>query len=240
VQAEPWRHFYESDLQSLYALVAPSVAFFAYLATLGRARAARAGDAQARFVFAYAAAFAVEALVDPIATGPLARGLGLGAAARERVLVAFVLLGDWRVWLLVLALARGPGRLPGSFGWSAALTLVVPALAYGIDTALRRHWPALPAQALWLVYELLFFALAATLRSAVRSHIAARRDEETRRFLRAVLAYAAAYYALWALADSVILSGVDAGWLVRVLPNQLYYAFFVPFVFLAYFRGRRS
>jgi hypothetical protein len=240
VQAEPWRHFYESDLQSLYALVAPTAVFLVYLATRGRARAAGAGDAQARFVFAYAVAFAVETLVDPIATGPLAHGLGLGGAARERVLVAFVLLGDWRVLLLVLALARGPGRLPGSLGWSAALTLVVPSLAYGIDTGLRRRWPALPAQALWLAYEVLFVALAAALWSAARSRIAARRDQEARRLLRAVLAYAAAYYALWALADALILSGVDGGWLLRMLPNQLYYAFFVPFVFFAYFGGRRG
>ena len=48
--------------------------------------------------------------------------------------------------------------------------------------------------------------------------------------LRRVLGYVAVYYALWASADVLILyGGLDVGWLLRVVPNQLYYAFFVPF-----------
>ena len=34
---------------------------------------------------------------------------------------------------------------------------------------------------------------------------------------------------LWATADVLILAGVDLGWALRLLPNQLYYAFTVPF-----------
>jgi hypothetical protein len=52
-----------------------------------------------------------------------------------------------------------------------------------------------------------------------------------------VLAFAATYYALWAFADALILAGFDAGWALRMLPNQLYYALSVPFVFFAYFPG---
>jgi hypothetical protein len=48
----------------------------------------------------------------------------------------------------------------------------------------------------------------------------------------------AAYYGLWAAADVLILCGVDAGWPVRLVPNQLYYGFFVPFVWRGFFRGR--
>ena len=43
-----------------------------------------------------------------------------------------------------------------------------------------------------------------------------------------MLGYVAAYYSLWASADVLILFEVDAGWLVRCVPNQLYYAFTVP------------
>ena len=57
---------------------------------------------------------------------------------------------------------------------------------------------------------------------------------------RAVLAYAVAYYALWAAADLSILAGRDAGWALRMLPNQLYYALFVPFAFSTWFALRRS
>jgi hypothetical protein len=37
-------------------------------------------------------------------------------------------------------------------------------------------------------------------------------------------------YALWALADVLILSGMSWGFLLRIVPNSLYYAFFLPFV----------
>ena len=50
-----------------------------------------------------------------------------------------------------------------------------------------------------------------------------------------MLGYLAAYYGLWAAADVLILSGVDAGWPVRLVPNQLYYGFFVPFVWWRFF-----
>ena len=54
-------------------------------------------------------------------------------------------------------------------------------------------------------------------------------------FVRRVLGYMAAYYGLWAAADVIILSGYDAGWPVRLVPNQLYYGLFVPFVWWRFF-----
>ena len=39
------------------------------------------------------------------------------------------------------------------------------------------------------------------------------------------------YYGLWAAADAIILTtGADMGFLLRVLPNALYYGGFVPVV----------
>ena len=58
-------------------------------------------------------------------------------------------------------------------------------------------------------------------------------------YLRAVMTYVAVYYFLWALADVLILiGGWDLGWALRILPNQLYYAFFVPFVYFKFFARR--
>jgi hypothetical protein len=51
-----------------------------------------------------------------------------------------------------------------------------------------------------------------------------------RRFLRQLCLYSLGYYALWALADVWILSGADLGYLLRVVPNLLYYSLFLPFV----------
>ena len=67
----------------------------------------------------------------------------------------------------------------------------------------------------------------------------ASRTRATLRFLRRVCAYVIAYYGLWASCDALWLAtSLDVAWLLRVLPNQLYYAFFVPFVWLAYSRRR--
>ena len=54
-------------------------------------------------------------------------------------------------------------------------------------------------------------------------------------FVRSTLGLVGAYYGLWAAADVLILCGVDAGWLVRLVPNQLYYGLFVPFVWWRFF-----
>ena len=56
-----------------------------------------------------------------------------------------------------------------------------------------------------------------------------------RKYLGEICAYVAAYYALWAASDLLILlGGLDFGWATRALANQLYYGFFVPFVWLRY------
>jgi hypothetical protein len=230
-----WHELYRSDLQSVVAPVAIPALFLAYLARRGRARAARAADPQARFVFLYSLAFTLETILDPIATGPLARWLELSDAAQTMAMLPFVLLGDWRVLLLVFALALPPERRAQAMAASAASTLAVPAFAWSTDALLRLRFPELPGQVLWLVYELGFLALALALRALAVPRIAAGAGPRIRRVLRAVLAFAASYYALWALADALILAGVDAGWALRMLPNQLYYALSVPFVFFVYF-----
>src|SRR5262249_43735398 len=89
----------------------------------------------------------------------------------------------------------------------------------------------LPEQVLWLAYEIAFVALALWWR--------ARRIPDRRpialRYLRAVLAYVALYYALWGVADVLILAGVDLGWALRVIPNQLSSSFWSPFAWGLFF-----
>ena len=232
--AGTWQALYASDLQSLWALVAVPAAFLAWLGAGGRRRLARDADPRGRFVAAWALAFALETIADPIATGPLARALAPLDGAAEALTLVFVLLGDWRVWLLVAALVLPLARRRAAFAGSALATLVVPALAYGAHAALRRRWPDLPGQVLWLVYELGFAALALWVRARGLALLAPEADARALACARAVLAYAAAYYALWAGADLLILAGVDAGWALRMLPNQLYYSLFVPFACFAW------
>lgn len=234
----PFFELYSSDLQSTYALWIVPLLFLSYLAIAGRRRAVASTDPAASFVRSYSLLFAFETLLDSFATGPLSRWLGIaGTTAGTVLMLAFVLLGDFRVLVLVLRLARPPGR------WlrdAALWTFVVPLLAWTIDGDLRRRWPGLPEQTIWLVYELGFFALALIWRSVLVPRWAAAAGESARLpFLRAVLLYAAVYYALWALADVLVLVlGLDVGWGLRIVPNQLYYGFWVPFVFFRFFRER--
>jgi len=213
-----WQEFYYGAWQAPWALL---VAPFAFLVFRGVAAAPGAGAApEARsFVIAWSWIFVLETMLDPVATGPLAEALGGGAAATALGL-AFVLLGDFRIWWLVFGLAA-PRR-----GLAPALlaTAAVPVAAWLVVRALGLGFGPLPGQTLWLVHESAFVALAA---------LASRRLSS--RFARAVLAFAAVYYALWAASDVLILAGVDEGWLIRCVPNQLYYGLTVPFVWWRFF-----
>jgi hypothetical protein len=216
-----WQAFYQSDLQSVWALLPVPALFLVGLFASGRL--GRAATPRERFVGRWAVVFAVLTLVDPIATGPGARWLELSDAAKTGVMLLFVLLGDFRVFALVFGLAGGAREVPAALGRAARWTAIVPLTAWASNALLELAVPGLPDQSLWLIYELAFAALALHLRRRFRSD----------RLLRAASTYVAVYYALWASADVLILSGLDTGWLLRVVPNQLYYAFWVPFVYVA-------
>lgn len=246
-----WREVYESDLQGVLGVSIVPVLFLLHLAVTERRDAERAVlPRAAAFVRGYALLFALETILDPIAGGPLMRALGLaGGLTPTIVMVAFVLLGDFRVFLLVLALAaygraeaagaaRGPSlrRLAAE---AALWTLPVPIVAVAVEAALRTLCDDVPAQSIWLVYELAFLVMALGLRRVLVPARVPAGQPRLRGYLRMVLAYVATYYALWATADAAILLGFDAGWGLRIVPNQLYYAFWIPMVYGVFFFSRR-
>ncbi len=234
-----WKSFYESDLQSVYALLVVPALFLFYRAVRGRPAQSLCPDA-AGFVDRYAIVFALETLLDPIATGPLVRMLGLGGDASTAVLVLFVLLGDFRVYLLVfglIAILRDRSWV-AALPLAAAATCVVPLVAYAFDAALHSVVVGVPANSIWMIYEWLFVAVAFALCTGVVPR-QTRPHPRLGAYLRALLVYVATYYALWASTDMVIqLAGLDVGWLLRVLPNQLYYSGWVPLVFFTFFSRR--
>ena len=236
-----WQGFYETDLQGVYGPLVVPILFLLYRVARGRPRGGLLRSA-ARFVDGYAIVFAVETIVDPLATGPLVRLLGIAdGAGGTAVMLLFVLLGDFRVYLLlfgVIAIAAG-GRWTSAVGTAVAWTFVVPIAAYGVNTALRAAVAGLDANSIWLVYEVLFVAVALTLRARLVPARVAPAQPAVRAFLRAALLYVAVYYGLWGVADALIqIGGLDVGWLLRVVPNQLYYAFWVPAVYVAFFSRR--
>jgi hypothetical protein len=228
-----WRAFYQSDLQGVWLAWLAPLAFLAALPWL-RERARALDPWAARFVRGWCVVFALETLLDPLATGPLARALGVaGTPAGTALVFVFVLLGDFRIFLLLFHLEARERVLARSLRRAALWTLFVPLATLAIWGPLRLA-RELPDQVMWLCYETLFAALALGLRRGVAARVGRDRPALAV-YLRAVLLFVFAYYALWAAADVLILSGVDAGWALRVIPNQLYYAWTVPCAWLAFF-----
>lgn len=228
--------FYKSDFQSVYALCVVPLLLLAWLLGSPATRASiRSSDARQRFLYAYCVVFALETILDPIATGPLTQWCNAAESSLgTAILLTFVLLGDFRVYLLIFRIAR-LAQIERSIAQvvleSAAWTFLVPIFAYAVDSALHHARPDLPEQTIWLVYELGFLCMAIWLRvDGIRRRVP---EGATRRGLEAVAAYAAVYYALWATADVLILVfAQDVGWALRVIPNQLYYSFYLPFVYI--------
>lgn len=172
--------------------------------------------------------FTVLTIIDPLVTGPVISWLGPSSGVADAIMIFFVILGDFR-WFFFFECFRGaeglrkPVRLPPvlrALAWS----FLVPVL----QALSLRVWPEWfdASHKIFLVYELLFFLL-------VLGFFALRRPVEPgalRSWKGDVCAAALGYYGLWATADLLILTLGDIGYGLRVVPNQLYYACFLPFV----------
>jgi hypothetical protein len=233
VAFESWRAFYQSDLQGVYALLPVPALLLVHLLAAKRARAVGARSPESAFVRAWSILFAAETLLDPLVGGKLVAWLGPPAAVATAVMICFVLLGDFRVYWLLLALALRDARRGAKL--AAAVTPAVPLLAWAGNRVVDGFAPDATGLRLWLIHESLFTAVALWLRAVWLPHRVD--DTSKRRFLQGVCAYVAGYYALWAACDALALTtSLDLVWLLRAVPNQLYYAFFVPFVWLGWSR----
>ena len=175
-------------------------------------------------------------LTSPLAPRPL---LGDGAAA-QTASVVFIVLGDLRYFYLVER-QRGPSAAGASASLRALAIAVPVSLLLPIATAVGKL--VAPARfqgtSLYLIYELglLVVALVYALLRAPRPTDA---GDGRRRYVGRLLAVELAQYGLWAAADVLILAGVDAGYLLRMVPNAIYYAAFVPLATLATPAGSRT
>lgn len=230
-----WHDVYYGELQSLWSLLAVPLAFLAWRLAAPTERARARVPRAARLVAVATLVFAFLTMLDPIATGPWLRSEALRNTAAARVVpFVFVYLGDWRVLLLVLGVARADWPLARLLVRAAGLALLVP-IATGLLYAVAR-WldPGLHAQWLWMIYEALFLVLCAVGSRLVLPRVAT--SVEACSFVRTLFGYSAAYYALWLAADVlIVVFGLDLGWAIRMLPNQLYYAVWAPFVYFRFF-----
>lgn len=162
-------------------------------------------------------------LLDAWLTTDHVPGIGqLTGAAASLVPLAFVLLGDFRYFLFIES-ARSDGTLAAStagvvkaIGW----TLVVPLGSQLVVTGIASADP----RVLFLVYEALFAVLALCIYALYLP-----RQGPAVQWTRRVTMFVIGYYALWGAADAIILAtSDDMGFLLRVLPNALYYGGLVP------------
>ncbi len=205
----PWHHPY-----FFWAFGGPLLGLFAWRALTSEAPRARA-------LAALLAAFQLGILADAWLNAPKLSPLSGGTA--EAVAIAFVILGDARFFLLLERFGRGQTRLRASvyaLGWS----LLVPVgslLAKSFSSNGRVHY---------LTYELAFAALVIGLRTQLIPRLP---PGPGRTFALRLCGYELTQYLLWATADVCILAGREEGYLLRLVPNALYYVGFVPFAWWA-------
>ena len=172
-----------------------------------------------RALLAFTALTALDAFLTG-ALSPLA-----GGALAQPVSIAFVILGDLRLFVL-LERFRGDSRWPVAIGRAAAFSLLVPvAQAVAIRSApetfsdLRR---------IYLVYELLFVFLAVALLVA-RYPSRSAKSPALGWYATSLVGFSLVQYALWVACDVLILSGVEIAYVLRFVPNALYYGLFLVF-----------
>lgn len=172
-------------------------------------------------------AFLSLTILDPLMTGPVTTLFGWRDGVATGVMLLFVLLGDFRLLFFVERFSRPDAAARSSYVAAGVVTFIVPLLQAGLIKALPSAFEN--PRHTFLVYELLFLMLAAVYRFIVLP----RRElgVERRVWLNRTVAYGMLYYALWATADVIILAGADIGFLVRIIPNVLYYGLFIPFVY---------
>jgi hypothetical protein len=203
IYASTWHH-----PVLFWAVGAPLLVYFL------RKWSGQPGTPQWDFLRLFAVVFQIEILADAWLTSPWSL-----LPASSAVSVTFVILGDLRFFVLLERFSF-PDRIHRWTASALVLSFIVPLAS-------------IPAQSFWsgrvlfLIYELAFLVLAAVIRFLVLPRRAI--DSSIRSWLVRLTNFEMIQYATWAFADVIILLGADVGFLVRLIPNTMYYAAFVPF-----------
>jgi hypothetical protein len=178
------------------------------------------------FLHGYLTIFLVCILADATVTGGWSP-VPLGTPAYTFFSVLFIILGDLRYFVLAERVTRPDASLLRTLGFSVPVSFVMP-----VATAIMTR--TIPAMAddrvLYAVYELAMVALVMAL---ARFRFARRQvDPALRKWVHEVSLFFAALYLGWGSCDLLILAGVELGHLLRIVPNVMYYALFLPVVWL--------
>lgn len=189
------------------------------------------------FLVAYTVVFTIVSLGDALRSGTWSPLHLLASPWEDAIGLGFVLLGDFRYWLLLERFAARPNAKPhDATSKKAWLSAVVWLGLVGLPTvALTKAFPKTFADSrvLYLTWEAIFLLVVAVYRFVwlpkrlARSETAAA---SVRKWLFDVTRFEVVMYALWATSDVLLLAGVEAALLLRIVPNILYYGVFVWFV----------
>lgn len=150
----------------------------------------------------------------------------------------FVLIGDLR-FILLLAYILYAGKSLSDIeklrpGWDvlrpAIIFTLFPSLIVSAVGFACPDWVREPRQK-FLAYEITFFVLTLLWIYGVMPQKSVPQREQA--FLKKVSRLVLAFYGLWALADILLLRGIAAGFVVRIIPNLLYYCAFLWWVAFA-------
>ncbi|MBM4376889.1 MAG: hypothetical protein FJ095_17540 [Deltaproteobacteria bacterium] len=160
--------------------------------------------------------FQVAILLDAWLTAPTSP---LAGTVAQNVAIAFVVLGDARYFLLLEHLGKGrPLARASAYALAWSLLIPVASLVAKLYSTQRR--------VIFLTYESMFAVLALGLALVVVPRLP---EGPGRTYLRWLTWFEVVQYVTWASADVLILAGFDAGYLLRLVPNAMYYVVFVPF-----------
>jgi hypothetical protein len=169
-----------------------------------------------RFPRVYGSVFAIAIAADAFLNGPWTP-IKAGTSWATAAAVTFVIVGDFRYFVVLEEATKNRFKWLRAVGWA----LVVPVTTQIV----RWRFPRIEHDELstFLLYEILFFSLAAGVRvfrvpRATNVHLAKRATQ-----------FELLQYGLWIAADIGLSTlGSDAFYAVRLLPNLLYYVAFVP------------
>lgn len=186
------------------------------------------------FLYAYLLVFLVTILADATVTGGWSP-VPSGTLAYTVFSVVFIVLGDLRYFVLAERVTHPNDTLSRVITWSIGVSLIMPALS-GV---LTRVVPAMQNdRVLYMVYEAVMGCIVLGLDRF--RYAPSDAPMEIRQWVhRGSVLFATLYFG-WAVSDVVILLGVDAGHLLRIVPNVLYYGAFLPFVFATAPESMRS
>jgi hypothetical protein len=166
----------------------------------------------------YASVFSVAIAADAYLNGPWTP-VKPNTALATAVAVFFVIFGDFRYFVVVEESMRHGRKLLRAVAWA----FVVPVTAQIVRWSIPRI--ETDERSTFLLYEILFFALAVFTR-----FVRVPRAAEPTLAQRATT-FELVQYGTWIAADvGLVTLGSDAFYLVRLVANLLYYVAFVPFM----------